>query len=615
MSTPVAAAATSREAPRLTREGQQIRVLHVNSGNLFGGVEWFLRTLATYGKHAPWMVTEYALCYDARIASELRQLGAKVHIVGSVQMRSPRSVAAARAKLLQIIRQGGYDVVVCHSAWPHAVFAPAIRKSGARFVQFMHDIPNRRGWIDHLANRTAPDLVLCNTRFMETSGPWWFARVPRRMVRYPVPLFDFGGTDVRARVRASLDTSLDSVVVLHASRMQEWKGHRLLIETLGALKDNPRWTCWIAGGSQRPAEVEYLAQLQAEVDRLGLTGRVKFLGHRNDVPAVMKAADIYCQPNIAPEPFGVSFLEALSAGLPIVTTAMGGPLEIVDDRCGVLVPPEVGAVSRALGAMVDDDARRARMSALAPVRAREMCEVEVRIRELADTLAAVKSSSGMIEAHDRAALSEGRSSDAVLSTVVSVVASKGARFGTMVDLGCGRGDCARALEGRYGAYVGGDLVEYEKFPGASNVSFRAVDLNQSPYPFDSASADLVVSVETIEHVENPRALVREMARIVRPGGWIVVSTPNQLSLSSKLYLVVRDQFPAFQEAPGLYPSHITALVEQDLRRIAAEAGLVDVAIRYTDKGRVPLTGRHWPTSLGARGRWFSDNVVMVARRP
>jgi glycosyltransferase involved in cell wall biosynthesis/2-polyprenyl-3-methyl-5-hydroxy-6-metoxy-1,4-benzoquinol methylase len=583
---------------------------------MLGGVEWFLRTLTQQRHHAPWMTTEYALCFDARIAGDLRQLGAKVHILGSVRIRSRRSVATARAKLLEALRHGNYDVVICHSAWPHAVFGPVVRQHGVRFVQFMHDLPNPRGWIDHLANRTPPDLVLCNTRFMESSGRWWFPRVKRRMVRYPVPLVDYTGMDVRAKIRASLDTPSDAVVVLHASRMQDWKGHRLLIKALGELRSNPRWVCWIAGGAQRPAETEYENELRAEVERLGLAGRVKFLGHRSDVPAVMRAADIYCQPNFSPEPFGVAFLEALAAGLPIVTTAMGGPLEVVTDRCGVLVAPEVASVSRALGEMIDDDARRAALSAAAPARARELCDVEVRIRELADTMVRLKTSNvSTLDAHERAAESEGRSSDSVMRTVAAVVHGKGERFGTMVDLGCGGGDCARYLEGHYGSYVGGDLVRYENFPRGANIGFREVDLNRAPYAFDDASADLVVSVETIEHVENPRALMREMTRIVRPGGWIVVSTPNQLSLTSKLYLVVRNQFHAFQEAPGLYPAHITALVEQDLRRIAAECGLVDVEVRYTDKGRVPMTGKHWPVQLGARGRWFSDNVVVAARRP
>ncbi len=88
----------------------------------------------------------------------------------------------------QILARGGYDVVVCHSAWPHALFAPVVRIYGARLVFYMHDGPNRRGWPDLVANRTRPDLVICNSRFTAASAPWFFAAVPRRVLHCPVEL-------------------------------------------------------------------------------------------------------------------------------------------------------------------------------------------------------------------------------------------------------------------------------------------------------------------------------------------------------------------------------------------------------------------------------------------
>jgi SAM-dependent methyltransferase len=215
----------------------------------------------------------------------------------------------------------------------------------------------------------------------------------------------------------------------------------------------------------------------------------------------------------------------------------------------------------------------------------------------------------------RAILSGGQSSDAVRSAVAGVLRDRGRYFNVLVDLGCGRGDSARSLNGLFGMYVGCDVVKYGDFPERDSIQFRLADLNHPPYAVDNALADAVVSIETIEHLENPRSHVREMVRIARPGGLIVVTTPNQLSLTSKSYLVARNQFHAFQEAPGFYPAHITALLEEDLKRIARECGLIDIQIRYTDRGRVPFTRWSWPRALGARGRWFSDNIVLAGRRP
>ena len=95
------------------------------------------------------------------------------------------------------------------------------------------------------------------------------------------------------------------------------------------------WVCWTAGGAQRPAEAAYLAELRQTAARLGIAERVRFLGQRTDVPHLLAAADVHCQPNTGPEPFGLAFVEALAAGRPVVTTALGGALEIVDETCGV----------------------------------------------------------------------------------------------------------------------------------------------------------------------------------------------------------------------------------------------------------------------------------------
>src|SRR5262249_31375307 len=105
------------------------------------------------------------------------------------------------------------------------------------------------------------------------------------------------------------------------------------------LHDVPSWECWVAGAAQRPGEERLLGNLQTQIQRIGLAGRVRFLGTRSDVGNLMASADVYCQPNVRPEAFGISFIEALYAGLPVLTSALGGALEIVDADCGLLIPP------------------------------------------------------------------------------------------------------------------------------------------------------------------------------------------------------------------------------------------------------------------------------------
>jgi SAM-dependent methyltransferase len=198
-------------------------------------------------------------------------------------------------------------------------------------------------------------------------------------------------------------------------------------------------------------------------------------------------------------------------------------------------------------------------------------------------------------------------SEAVYRMVVHALAGHQMR-GTLVDIGCGTGRLFALAGSCYNRYVGVDIDRYDEFPHGAE--FVRADLNSGLVPLPDRFAQMVVSVETIEHLENPRALVREMARLARVGGLVVVTTPNQLSLLSLLTLMVKGQFNQFQETPGSYPAHITALLEVDLVRIARECGLKDIKITYSDDGRMPLTGRHWPAFL--KGRRFSDNLMLTA---
>jgi hypothetical protein len=108
--------------------------------------------------------------------------------------------------------------------------------------------------------------------------------------------------------------------------------------------------------------------------------------------------------------------------------------------------------------------------------------------------------------------------------------------------------------------------------------------------------------------------MRRLVAAARPGGWVLVTTPNQLSLLSRLTLLTRGEHNAFRA--GSYPAHLTALLEVDLRRIAGECGLQEVAVEYSRSGRVVFTGRHfpgWVARLWPRG--LSDNVLLAGRKP
>jgi SAM-dependent methyltransferase len=160
-------------------------------------------------------------------------------------------------------------------------------------------------------------------------------------------------------------------------------------------------------------------------------------------------------------------------------------------------------------------------------------------------------------------------------------------------------------------YVGVDVVRYDDFPTGSE--FHPVDLNAMEWALSGLQADVVVAVETIEHLENPRAFFRSLGRLAKPGGWVLVSTPNNLSGLSKLTLLTKNCFNAFQN--NQYPAHLTALLEIDLRRMAQETGMEEVTVAYTEKGRIPGTSWHYPSWLSrSASQTFSDNVLLLGRK-
>ncbi len=212
----------------------------------------------------------------------------------------------------------------------------------------------------------------------------------------------------------------------------------------------------------------------------------------------------------------------------------------------------------------------------------------------------------------RARCSRGISNDAILRMVRRAIDRRGIGGDSLVDVGCGQGNLFDYVYPHFPRYIGVDAVRYESFP--AQAEFRQLDLDTQSIPLADGSADVVSATEVIEHLENPREFMRKLVRLAKPGGWIIVTTPNQLSLLSLVTLVFRKRFQAFQDVH--YPAHLTALLEIDLRRIALECGLTEVEFEYSLESRIPLTGVVYPAWLARLfPRALSDNILLVGRKP
>ena len=372
----------ARPAPK------RLRVLHVNSGNLYGGVETLLVTLARLRHLCEDMEPHFALCHEGRLSRELNRTGVPVHQLGKVRISRPWTVWHARLRLRKLLSRHGFDIVICHMPWSLLVFGNTVRDAGQRLGFWAHGVHTGGSWLERWARRTTPDLVIAASRFCASSLQSLFQNVPGDVVYCPLALQESRPAD-SLRTATRLEQSVDgsTVVIIQVSRLETGKGHMVHLEALAQMKSMGGWVCWMVGGPQRPEEEEYLRDLQQKAERLGIADRVRFLGQRSDVPKLLAAADIFCQPNPAPESFGITFVEALWTGLPVITTAIGGGAEIIDESCGLLVDPGNAAqLAESLRCLIESPQLRARLGSAGPQRARQLCDPAAQMKQMSELL-------------------------------------------------------------------------------------------------------------------------------------------------------------------------------------------------------------------------------------
>lgn len=132
------------------------------------------------------------------------------------------------------------------------------------------------------------------------------------------------------------DAASRAFVLAACARLAPWKGQHVLIAALASL---PGVHAWIIGAALF-GEDAYAASLRAQAEQLGVADRVRFLGEREDVPTLLRAADAVVHTAVDAEPFGRVVVEGMLARRPVIASDAGGVREILRDGVtGVLVPP------------------------------------------------------------------------------------------------------------------------------------------------------------------------------------------------------------------------------------------------------------------------------------
>ncbi len=274
-------------------------------------------------------------------------------MLGATRLSRPASVASARRALRELLTSWQPDVVVTHGPWIHCIAGAAVKGARLPLAMFLHS-PASLHALDLWARTVSPDLVLANSRFTLRQSQWWLRSTPGVVCTFP---FRAPETVDRLEERRKLGIVGDVVVVIQVSRLEPGKGQRLFLGALKHLEHHRNWCALVVGGPQ-PGKEAYAQSLMRLRETLGLANRVHFLGHRTDVGRLLAAADVFCHPNSSPESFGIAFVEAMLAGLPVITTNMGGSLEIFAEGGGTLIPPEIESIAAALEELIGDRTKR-----------------------------------------------------------------------------------------------------------------------------------------------------------------------------------------------------------------------------------------------------------------
>lgn len=154
--------------------------------------------------------------------------------------------------------------------------------------------------------------------------------------------------ETRETLRRQKGVKPETIVVLAAGRLVDWKGFDVLLEAF-ALSRPESAVLWIVG------EGPEKTRLEQKIDDLALRGVAVMHPFASDLRPFFWASDLFILPSRTPEPFGLVLLEAMASGLPVIATDAGGPREIVNKEAGWLVRPDNPAsLAKSLHEALDD---------------------------------------------------------------------------------------------------------------------------------------------------------------------------------------------------------------------------------------------------------------------
>jgi len=524
----------------------------------------------------------------------------------------PQSQTIAR-----LVRQERIDLV--HTNWRIGCDHPGIigaRLASVPCVAHMRAFEQLNSFDRALSRLIA--TFICISRALEENLRAQGAHMRESVVVYNgLDPADLVADDDPAKVKGEFGFDPEAPVVAVIGRLDRWKGQDHFIKAMSQVVRNVPKVRALIVGDPEPYCLDYFEELQSLVESLGLSGRVIFAGHRSDVPRLMRALTVLVHSSSEPEPFGRVIIEGMAVGLPVVATRAGAVPEIIEDGVsGILVPPrDPNAMAEAVISLLRDPQRVSSIGKAARRRVEELFTVQQYLAGVEQVYQQVLGVKGQAHGLEQTRQS-GETCGSGQTNVSAPTGSGWGRWvhhvqkrswfyyehlervmlrdqlrdalpyasGILLDIGCGGKPYRDLFADRIEGYLGLDYPQtHLAVAEVARVAMADAYGDGEHLPIRSEVVDTVLCTQMLEHVPEPWAVMDEIARVLRPGGYLILTVPLAWGLHGEPYDFYR-------------------YTRYGLRHLAERSGLVVKYIRPRG-GFWALTGQLYSTHI--YGRWLA----------
>ncbi len=336
----------------MAKTNRHLKILHVDPEKEWAGGETQVMGLLT--KLTSWGHENHLLCHpEGALIDEVQRVDVKII---PLRVRNDLDLRPV-FRLKKLIQKEAYDIVHFHTKRAHGLALWLWRaRPGVRYVVTRRmDYPVKRNWYhNRLYNSRVDGVVAISDKIREVLIEGGVQAEKIRVIYSGIELGRFHPEALGDRT--SHRPTIGTVAVLEPR-----KGHRYLLEAARILQDQGiRPRILLAGEGKEKAYLEQRAV------RIGVQRDVVFLGFVSNIPSFLNGIDLFVLPSLN-EGLGVSVIEAMAAGKPVVASLVGGVPELVQHRLtGLLVPPgDPQALAQALAQLLGDPSLMDSMGAMA----------------------------------------------------------------------------------------------------------------------------------------------------------------------------------------------------------------------------------------------------------